>query len=103
MAAWDVVLHTWNLSVCDTEAGGSTVPGQPELNEKILCPPNKKPGQHSRGRANEMHVSKKPNKQIVQNSGIFFCRYWRLNSGPDAWLRIGFPLVCTPAPCSGIA
>lgn len=46
---------------------------------------------------------KKKTKQIVQNSGIFFCRCWRLNPGPDTWLRIGFPLVCTPAPCSGIA
>lgn len=100
MAAWDVVLHTWNLSACNTEAGGSSVPGPPELNDKILCPPNKKPGQHSRGRANEMHISKKTNSSEFRN---FFCRCWRLNPGPDAWLRIGFPLVCTPAPCSGIA
>lgn len=66
MAAWDVVLHTWNLSACDTEAGGSSVPGQPEL-DKILCPPNKKPGQHSRGRTNEMHISKKPNSSELRN------------------------------------
>lgn len=70
MAAWDVVLHTWNLSACDTEAGGSSVPGQSELNDKILCPHNKKPGQHFRGRVNEMHISKKSDSSELRS--IFF-------------------------------